>query len=63
MRQALSGCTVRAAAQQKDADNDAHYLRAIKLRLEMLYELTTDPRIREQISDEVDWVNEKLGRQ
>lgn len=61
MTQALSGCAVRAAIQQEGADNDAHYLRAIKHRLEMLYELNEDnPNIREQISDEVDWINVKL---
>jgi hypothetical protein len=42
---------------------DAHYLGAIKIRLERLYELTEEPNIREQISDEIDWVNERLGIQ
>lgn len=42
-------------------DNDAHYFGAIKIRLETLYKLTSVPNIREHISDEIDWVNEKLG--
>lgn len=61
MSEALSGCAVRAAIQQEKVADDAHYFRAIKLRLEMLYELTKRPNLREQISDEIDWVNEKLG--
>lgn len=66
MSQALSGCAVRAVIQQEAAaklsDEDTHYLGAIKHRLKMLYELNEDnPNIREQISDEIDWVNEKLG--
>lgn len=65
MAQALSGCAVRAAIQQEAAhpvsESDRHYLGAIKVRLERLYELTEEPNVREQISDEVDWVNEKLG--
>ena len=40
---------------------DSHYFGAIKIRLEALYELTQEPRIREQISDEIGWVCEKLG--
>lgn len=60
MAQVLSGCAVRAAIQQENDDD--HYLRAIKMRLGELYKLTDDPRIREQISDEVDWVNGKLQR-
>lgn len=68
MAQALSGCAVRAAIQQDQpyplSDRDRHYLHAIKHRLIMLYELNEDnPNILEQISDEVDWVNEKLGTQ
>jgi len=61
---ALSGCAVRAAIQQEQphplSDDDRHYLAAIKVRLERLYELTEEPNVREQISDEVDWVNGKL---
>lgn len=65
MSQALSGCAVRAAIQQEQSrplsDSDRHYLGAIKHRLKILYELIEDsPNIREQISDEVDWVNDKL---
>lgn len=65
MPQVLSGCAVRATIQQEQklSDEDAHYLGAIKVRLLTLYELTEQPNIREQISDEVDWVNEKLGIQ
>jgi hypothetical protein len=57
----LSGCAVRAAIQQEGQNNDAHYLGAIKVRLLALYDLTEAPNVREQISDELDWVNEKLG--
>lgn len=64
MSQALSGCAVRAAIQQERSESDRHYLAAIKHRLNMLYELNEDnPNIREQISDEIDWLNEKLGTQ
>lgn len=66
MSQALSGCAVRAAIQKEQphpvSDSDRHYLGAIKHRLKMLYELNDDnPNIREQISDEVDWINAQLG--
>lgn len=61
MTEVLSGCAVRAAIQMERATDDAHYLGAIKLRLERLYELTEAPNIREQISDEISWVEEKLG--
>jgi hypothetical protein len=38
-----------------------HYLRAIRTRLESLYEfLPDDPRLREQISDEVDWIEAEI---
>lgn len=67
MAQVLSGCAVRAAIQQEQqpliCDDDRHYLAAIKFRLLALYELTEAPNVREQISDELDWVNEKLGEQ
>jgi hypothetical protein len=61
MAEVLSGCAVRAAIQMEKSDDDAHYLGAIKIRLETLYEFTEAPNIREQLSDEIDWVNEKLG--
>jgi hypothetical protein len=61
MTEILSGCAVRAAIQMEKIDSDAHYFKAIKFRLEQLYELTEAPNLREQISDEVDWINSKLG--
>jgi hypothetical protein len=61
MSEALSACAVRATIQKEKASNDAHYLGAIKLRLEALYELTEAPNLREQISDEIDWIDGKLG--
>lgn len=63
MAEALSGCAVRAAIQMEKASDDEHYLKCIKLRLEALYDLTPAPNLREQISDEIAWVNEKLGTQ
>jgi hypothetical protein len=39
-----------------------HYLGAIRLRLERLYEVyPNDPILREQISDEVDWIDTQLN--
>jgi hypothetical protein len=61
MSEALSGCAVRAIIQMEKANNDEHYLKCIKLRLERLYELTEAPNVREQLSDEISWVEEKLG--
>lgn len=61
MTEVLSGCAVRAAIQMAKAGDDEHYLKCIKLRLEALYELTEEPNLREQISDEISWVEEKLG--
>lgn len=61
MSEVLSGCAVRAVIQMEKAPDDSHYLGAIKLRLERLYELTEAPNLREQISDEISWVEEKLG--
>lgn len=63
MTEALSGCAVSAAIQMERASDDEHYLKCIKLRLETLYELTEAPNLREQISDEISWVDEKLGTQ
>lgn len=38
-----------------------HYLSAIRSRLEQLYDASADnPRLREQLSDEVDWVDAQL---
>lgn len=64
MAEVLSGCAVRAVIQQEKAkleDIEAHYLGAIKLRLEALYEMTEAPNIREQLQDEIGWLEEKLG--
>ena len=63
MPEILSGCAVRAAIQMEKTSNDEHYLKCIKLRLETLYELTDAPNLREQISDEIGWIDEKLGTQ
>jgi hypothetical protein len=61
--QVLSGCTVRAVIQQEQAisDNERHYFSAILLRLNTLYHLTKEPNVREQISDEVGWVDARLA--
>lgn len=41
-----------------------HYLGAIRLKLERLYEVyPNDPILREQISDEVDWIDAILRLQ
>lgn len=61
MTEVLSGCAVRAAIQMERVGDDEHYLKCIKLRLGVLYELTEAPNLREQISDEISWVEEKLG--
>ena len=61
MAEILSGCAVRATIQMETIGNDAHYLGAIKIRLHQLYELTEAPNLREQISDEIGWIDEKLG--
>lgn len=38
-----------------------HYFRAIRLRLERLYDASADnPRLREQLSDEVDWIDVQI---
>jgi hypothetical protein len=57
----LSGCAVRAAAQLQRIETERHYLAAIKIRLEVLYKKTRSPTVREQLSDEVDWIDEQLG--
>lgn len=45
-------------------EEEQHYLKAIRLRLETLYALSiNDPRLREQLSDEVDWINVRLAAQ
>jgi hypothetical protein len=61
MAEVLSGCAVRAAIQMEKATDEEHYLKCIKLRLQTLYELTEAPNIREQLSDEISWVEERLG--
>lgn len=61
MSQVLSGCAVRAAIQREDADNERHYLGAILIRLKAYHELVEAPNIREQVSDEIDWLEERLG--
>lgn len=39
-----------------------HYLQAIRARLEQLYEEhPDDPALREQLSDEVDWIDATLS--
>ncbi len=61
MSQTLSGCAVRAAIQQETYDTTRHYLVAIKTRLQQLYdEHPDDAKLREQLSDEVDWLDEQL---
>lgn len=40
---------------------DRHYLGAILVRLRAYYELVEAPNIREQVSDEIDWLEERLG--
>jgi hypothetical protein len=43
--------------------NHQHYFTAIRQRLERLYEEhPNDARLREQISDEVDWIDAQLER-
>lgn len=43
-------------------ENDTHYLGAIRVRLDQLYqEHPNDPRLREHISDEMDWIDERLS--
>ncbi len=56
---ALSAAPVSAAPN----DNDEHYLTVIRSRLEQLYEEhPNDSRLREQISDECDWIDAALAR-
>jgi hypothetical protein len=55
---------LRAAAQPGMRENDRHYLSAIRKRLEQLYYASAyNPRLREQLSDEVDWVDAALAQQ
>lgn len=64
MSQVLSGCAVRAAIQHEQRELSAeekHYLGTILVRLNALYELTEEPNIREQLSDEIGWLEDKLG--
>ena len=39
----------------------AHYLHSIRDRLDQLYALVDDPRVREHLSDEVDWVEKQIA--
>ncbi len=64
MSQVLSGCAVRAAIQREEQElpaEERHYLGAILVRLNTLYEMTEAPNVREQLSDEIGWVEERLG--
>lgn len=61
MSQAISGCAVRAAIQQEQTTEERHYLGSILVRLKTLYEMTEAPNVREQLSDEIGWLEEKLG--
>lgn len=46
-----------------DIKEALHYLSAIKVRLELLYEHSTqDARLLEHLSDEVDWVDAEIER-
>lgn len=50
-------------ARTYPVSQSAHYLGAIRLRLEQLYEEhPNDLALREQLSDEVDWINAELDR-
>lgn len=44
---------------QSSADS-THYLSAIRRRLEQLHDVSKDARAREQISDEVDWIDAQI---
>lgn len=64
MAEVLSGCAVRAVIQRERSaisDEDRHYLGAILVRLRTLYDLTEAPNVREQLSDEIGWLEERLG--
>lgn len=63
MAEVLSGCAVRAVIQQERhlSDEERHYLGSILVRLNSLYEITEAPNIREQLQDEIGWLEEKLG--
>lgn len=64
MSQVLSGCAVRAVIQQEQSkltEEERHYLNCIKTRLVSLYDGTTAPNIREQMQDEIGWLEERLG--
>lgn len=40
---------------------ERHYLSAIRKRLMAYYELVESPNIREQVSDEIDWLDEHIA--
>lgn len=55
-----STMTDRSSPDTKEA---IHYLGAIKVRLELLYEHSTqDARLLEHLSDEVDWIDAEIER-
>jgi hypothetical protein len=54
-------CSAQADAGM--GENDQHYFSTIRKRLEQLYDASAhNPRLREQLSDEVDWVDTMLTR-
>jgi len=62
--QAMKSAIEAALALSRPAPpDDRHYLSAIRKRLEQLYDASAEnPRLREQISDEIDWVDAALSR-
>lgn len=55
----LSGCGVRAVLQLEAEEK--HYLGSILFRLKGLYETEERSNIREQLSDEIGWLEARLG--
>jgi len=52
----------RLEAPAPDDAEERHYLGAIRLRLEQLYHGDpSDCRLREQVSDEISWIDARLG--
>jgi hypothetical protein len=50
------------ASTPERTPDTTHYLNAIRVRLETLYASAEDnPRLREQLSDEVDWIDAQLN--
>jgi hypothetical protein len=62
----LDALTIRSpvtSLEDKQVKEALHYLGAIKVRLELLYEHSTqDARLLEHLSDEVDWVDAEIDR-